>query len=323
MNRRDTVLALVALGAAPLAVQAQRVFRIGVLIHGTERTYGARVEALRAGLRELGYIEGRNLKLSVHWNEGSAERLPDLAAELLREKPDLLVAAPVFSAAAAHKHTRTVPIVIASGSGAVQIGIAQSLAHPGGNVTGVTHQGEDLTQKQVELLKTIAPGISSVGFLTSGKSFIYDEQRRHVMGAAEVLKLRFIEVRIGTAVDLGQLASMCGKGGCEALLVATDPTLTNLRAQIYDWATRLRLPAVYPVPEYAEEGGLIGYGANGEELFRDAATYVDKILKGAKPGDLPIAQPTKFELVVNLRAAKAIGLTIPQSVLLRADKVIH
>lgn len=323
MNRRDIVLFLVALGVVPLAGHAQPVFRIGVLIHGTERTYGARFEALRARLVELGYVEGRNLKLSVRWNEGSAERLPDLAAELLREKPDVLVAAPVFSAAAAHKHTRTVPIVIASGSGAVQIGIAQSLARPGGNVTGVSHQGEDLTQKQVELLKTIAPGISSVGFLTSGTSFIYEEQKRHVMQAAEILKLRFIEVRIGTAADLGRLASVCGKGGCEALLVATDPTLTNLRVQIYDWATRLQLPAVYPVPEYAKEGGLIGYGANGEELFRGAATYVDKILKGAKPGDLPIEQPTKFDLVVNLRAAKAIGLTIPQGVLLRADEVIQ
>lgn len=323
MNRRESLLVLVALGAAPLAAYAQAMVRIGVLIHGTERTYGTRVEALRARLRELGYVEGRNLKLSVRWNDGGAERLPDLAAELLRDKPDLLVVAPVFSAAAAHKHTRTVPIVMASGSGAVQVGIAQSLAHPGGNVTGVSHQGEDLTQKQMQLLKTIAPGISSVGFLTSGQSFIYEEQKRDVMRAADVLKLKFIEVRIGAAADFERLASMCGKGGCEALLVATDPTLTNLRRQIYDWAARLGLPAVYPVPEYAKEGGLIGYGANGEELFRAAAAYVDKILKGAKPGDLPIEQPTKFDLVVNLRAAKAIGLTIPEAVLLRADGVIH
>lgn len=323
MNRRDFVCVLVALGAAAPSAQAEPVFRIGVLIHGTERTYGTRVEALRGGLRDLGYVEGKNLKLLVRWNEGGAERLPDLAAELLREKPDVLVAAPVFSAAAAHKRTRTVPIVIASGSGAVQVGIAQSLARPGGNVTGVSHQGEDLTQKQIELLKAIAPDISSIGFLTTRTSFIYEEQRRHVMRAAEVLKLKFIEVRIDTAADLGQLASMCGKGGCEALIVATDPTLTNLRRQIYDWAAKLRLPAVYPVPEFAKEGGLIGYGANGEELFRSAATYVDKILKGAKPGDLPIQQPTKFELVVNLKAAKAIGLTIPQAVLLRADQVIR
>ena len=323
MTRRQFALVLVALGAAPRTARAQPVSRIGVLIHGTQRTYGTRVEALRAALRDLGYVEGKNLKLSVRWNEGGADRLPELAAELLSEKPDLLVAAPVFSAAAAHKHTRTVPIVIASGSGAVQIGIAQSLARPGGNVTGVSHQGEDLTKKQVELLKTIAPSISSVGFLTSGKSFIYEEQKAHVMQAADVLKLRFVEVRIDTAADLGRLASICSKGGCDALLAATDPTLTNLRAQIYDWATRLRLPAIYPVPEYAQEGGLIGYGANAEELFRSAATYVDKILKGAKSGDLPIAQPTKFHLVVNLRAAKAIGLTIPQAVLLRADEVIQ
>ena len=321
MKRRDLLLVLGALGAAPAVVRAQQVFRVGVLIHGTERTYGARVAALRVRLRDLGYLEGGNLLLSVRWNEGSAERLPDLAAELLRERPDVLVAAPVFSAAAAHRHTRTVPIVIASGSGAVQIGIAQSLARPGGNVTGVSHQGEDLTQKQVELLKTIAPNISSIGFLTSGKSFIYEEQKRHVMQAADALRLRFIEVQIGP--DLGRLASMCDKGGCEALLVATDPTLTNLRAQIYELATQLRLPAVYPVPEYAKEGGLIGYGANGEELFRNAAAYVHKILKGAKPGDLPIEQPTKFDLVVNLKAAKAIGLTIPQALLLRADEVIH
>jgi putative tryptophan/tyrosine transport system substrate-binding protein len=323
MRRRAFVVVLVALGGAPTLLRAQPIFRIGVLIHGTERTYGARVEALRARLRDLGYVEGANVRLSVRWNEGGAERLPDLAAELLREKPDVLVAAPVFSAAAAHRHTRTVPIVIASGSGAVQIGIAKSLAHPGGNVTGVSHQGEDLTQKQVELLKTVAPHISSIGFLTTGKSFIYEEQKRHVMRATDMLRLGFIEVQIGSATDLGRLASMCGKGGCEALLVATDPTLTNLRAQIYDWATRLRLPAVYPVPEYAREGGLIGYGANGEELFRSAASYVDRILKGAKPGDLPIEQPTKFDLVVNLKAARAIGLTIPQAVLLRADEVIH
>ena len=323
MNRRHFVHLLVGLGAAPPGAQAQPPFRVGVLIHGTERTYGTRVEALRAGLRDLGYVEGRNLKLSLRWNEGGAERLPELAFDLLRDRPDVLVAAPVFAAAAAHKHTRTVPIVIASGSGAVQVGIAQSLARPGGNVTGVSHQGEDLTQKQVELLKTIAPDISSIGFLTTGKSFIYEEQRRHVMQAAEVLKLKFIEVRIATADDLRQLASMCSKGGCEALIVATDPTLTNLRRQIYDWAVRLRLPAVYPVPEFATEGGLIGYGANGEELFRTAATYVDRILKGAKPGELPIQQPTKFHLVVNLRAAKAIGLTIPNAVLLRADQIIR
>jgi putative ABC transport system substrate-binding protein len=323
MNRRDAVVALLALGIMPPAAWAQRVFRIGVLINGTESTQRTRLEAFRAGLQELGYIEGKNLSLSVRWNEGSSERLPDLADELLREKPDVLVASPVFSAAAAHKRTQTVPIVMAEGVGALQIGIVQSLAHPGGNVTGVTNQGEDLTQKQVELLKTIAPGISGFAFLTTGKSFIYEDQKRLAMQAAEALNLRFFEARIGTPADLQGLASMCGKGGCQALLVATDPSITNWRAQVYEWAERLRLPAVYPVPGYAKEGGLIGYGANPEALFRRAATYVDKILKGAKPGDLPIEQPTKFDLAVNLKAAKAIGITIPQSLLLRADEIIQ
>jgi putative ABC transport system substrate-binding protein len=175
----------------------------------------------------------------------------------------------------------------------------------------------------VELLKTIAPGISAIAFLTTGKSFIYEDQKRQAMQAADALKLRFFEVRVETPADIEKLASACGKGGCEALLVAADPIITNWRVQVFQWAERLRLPAVYPVPSYAKEGGLRGYGANPEAQFRRAAAYVDKILKGANPGDLPIEQPTKFELVVNLNAAKAIGITIPQSLLLRADEVIQ
>lgn len=323
MNRRDTVLALLALGAVPLAARAQRVVRIGVLINGTDRTQGRRLQALREGLAELGYVEGRNLFLSVRWNEGGAERLPDLAAELLRDKPDVLVASPVYSAAAAHKHTHTVPIVIAGGAGAVQIGIVKSLARPGGNVTGVTNQGEDLTQKQMELLKTISPGVTRVGFLTTGKSFIYEDQKRYAMKAAEILKLKMVELRIGAPADLERAASMCGKGGCQALLVASDPLFVNMSPQISQWAERLRLPAVYPAEEYVRDGGLISYGANVNALFRRAATYVDKILKGAKPADLPMEQPTRFDLIVNLKAAKAIGVTIPQLVLAQADAVIQ
>ena len=325
MNRRETVLGLFAIGTSPIvsfAQQQDKVWRVGVLINGTERTQGVWVKALRDGLAELGYIEGRNLKLAVRWNEGGAERLPDLAAELLSDKPDVLVAAPVFSAAAAYKHTRTVPIVIANGSGSVQIGIVKSLAHPGGNVTGVTNQGEDLTQKQMELLKAIGPGISSVGFLTTGKSFIYEDQKRQATKAAETLKLKLVELRVGAPADLDGLPSVCGKGGCQALLVATDPLFVNMRTQIVQWAAKLRLPAVYSLQEFVREGGLISYGSNINELFHHAATYVDKILKGAKPGDLPIEQPTKFELVVNLRAAKAIGVTIPQSILVRADEIV-
>ena len=324
MKRRDTLLALLALGASPRAGLAQRVYRIAVLINGTERTQGARLEALRAGLKELAYVEGKNLSILVRWNEGGLERLPDLAAELLREKPDVIVAAPVLSAAAVHKHSRTVPIVIATGAGAVKIGIAKSFARPGANVTGLETQNEDLTPKHMELLKTVAPGISRLAVLNTGKYIFHDEAWRAAAQAAQALKLELIDVRVAASGDIPRLlASTCDKGGCNALYVMPDPILINWRAQIIEQATRLRLPAVYFQPEFALDGGLISYSANIEDLFRRAAGYVDKILKGAKPGDLPIERPLKFELIINLKAARAIGLTIPDAVLVRADRLIR
>ena len=323
-NRRKLVIALgaAALGA-PDILLAQRVYRIAVLIHGTERTLGARFEALRAGLRELGYIEGKNLSISIRWNEGGLERLPDLAEELLRSKPDVLVVAPVVAAAAAQKHTKTVPIVIASGGGVVKIGLAQSLARPGGNVTGLENQAEELVQKHIELLKTIVPGITRLAVLNTGKYIFHDEAWRAAAQAAQVMKVTLVDVRVGAPRDLARLASICGKEGCGGLYVMTDPLLTNWRAQIIEEAFRLRLPAVYPSIEFAEEGGLISYSQNIQEQFRRAAAYVDKILKGAKPGDLPIERPTIFELVVNLKTAKALGLTIPNSILLQTTRIIE
>ena len=323
-NRRKLVLALgaAALGA-PDILLAQRVYRIAVLIHGTERTLGARFEALRAGLRELGYIEGKNLSISIRWNEGGLERLPDLAEELLRSKPDVLVVAPVVAAAAAQKHTKTVPIVIASGGGVVKIGLAQSLARPGGNVTGLENQAEELVQKHIELLKTIVPGITRLAVLNTGKYIFHDEAWRAAAQAAQVMKVTLVDVRVGAPRDLARLVSICGKEGCGGLYVMTDPILTNWRAQIIEEAFRLRLPAVYPSIEFAEEGGLISYSQNIQEQYRRAAAYVDKILKGAKPGDLPIERPTIFELVVNLKTAKAFGLTIPNSILVQTTRIIE
>ena len=323
-NRRKLVIALgaAALGA-PDILLAQRVYRIAVLIHGTERTLGARFEALRAGLRELGYIEGKNLSISIRWNEGGLERLPDLAEELLRSKPDVLVVAPVVAAAAAQKHTKTVPIVIASGGGVVKIGLAQSLARPGGNVTGLENQAEELVQKHIELLETIVPGITRLAVLNTGKYVFHDEAWRAAAQAAQVMKVTLIDVRVGAPRDLARLASICGKESCGGLYVMTDPLLTNWRAQIIEEAFRLRLPAVYPSIEFAEEGGLISYSQNIQEQYRRAAAYVDKILKGAKPGDLPIERPTIFELVVNLKTAKAFGLTIPNSILVQTTRIIE
>jgi putative ABC transport system substrate-binding protein len=229
----------------------------------------------------------------------------------------------VLSAAAAHKHTRSIPIVVASGAGAVKIGLAASLARPGGNVTGLESQNEELTQKQIELLRTTAPGISRLGVLNTGKFLFYDEAWRAAAQAVQALKLTLVDVRVATAEDLARIASICGKGGCDALFVMPDPNLINWRAQIIDQAARLRLPAVYAQLEFAQEGGLISYAPNFEEMFRRAATYVDKLLKGAKPADLPIERPAKFELVVNLKTARGLGLSISPEFLLRADRVIQ
>jgi len=323
-TRRAALLALAALGAAWLpAAQAQRVYRVGVLIWGEKRATNARFEALRAGLMQLGYIEGKNLMLTVRWNEEGVDRLPEFAAELLHGKPDVVVATPVLAAVALHKLTHTVPIVMSGGSGAVQAGLVQSVARPGGNVTGVTNQADELTSKRLELLKTLLPGISRVGFLTTGVSAAYDKEWHDARQAALVLKLKLIEVRVNTQADLARLDSFCGKGACEALYVMVDPQLFSWRTKIIQMVSQLRLPAIAFSPEFAQEGGLISYGTNTVDLSRRAATYVDKILKGAKPGDLPIEQPTKFEMVVNLKTAKTMGIKVPPSILVQADEVIE
>ena len=324
ISRRQVVLALGAgTLAAPVRLIAQRVYRVAVLVNGTERTFRARLEALRAGLKEFGYTEGKNLALLVRWSDGSLERLTDLAADLLREKPDLFVCAPVLAAAAIHKHTKTVPIVLGNGTGSVKLGLAKSYGRPGGNVTGLENQQDELAQKYLELLKAIAPGISRVAVLNSGNYIHHDEAWRDARHVAQVLKLTLIDVRVGAPGELERLASICGKESCNALYVMSDPSYINWNAQIVEQAARLRLPAIYPLPEYAQSGGLMSYSADQEDMWRRAARHVDKILRGAKPGDLPIERPTKIELVVNLKTAKALGITIPQSVLLRADKVIE
>jgi putative ABC transport system substrate-binding protein len=326
MNSRRKVLAgLAALGAGAWlrAGHAQRMHRVAVLINGTESAYSGRLGALRGGLKVLGYTEGRNLALSVRWSEAVLERLPDLAAELLRENPDVVVCAPVLAAAAVHKHSRAVPIVMASGDGAVKIGLAKSFARPGGNVTGLQNQNDDLTAKHIEFLKVIVPGVTRLAILNTGKYLFHDEAWRAATQAAQALKLTLVDVRVAGPGDLSRLASSCAKGGCNALYVMPDPSLITWRAQIVEQAARLRLPAVYYQSEFVQDGGLMSYSANIEDMYRRAADFVDRILKGAKPGDLPIERPTKFELVINLKTAKALGLTIPGDMLARADRIIR
>ena len=323
MKRRAAVAAIAAFAAWPRVAMSQRVYRISTLVHGPEKAWSTRIAALKAGLKEHGYVEGRNYVLVSRWNEAGLERLSELAAELLREKPDIVVCAPALTAAAVHKHSSTVPIVQGNGAGAVKIGLAKSFARPGGNVTGLETQSEDLTAKHMELLKTVAPKISRLAMLNTGKYLFHEEAWQAAKLAAPALKLELVDVRVSAPSELAKLASACGKGGCNALYVMPDPDLNNWRAEIIAMAARLKLPAVYIQPEFAQEGGLISYSANFEDLWRRAAGYIDRILKGAKPGDLPIERPTRFEMVINLKTAKALGLTIPPSVAARADQVIQ
>jgi putative ABC transport system substrate-binding protein len=248
---------------------------------------------------------------------------PSLAAELLKSKPDVVVAAPVLAAAAVQKHNGSVPIVVMWGSGAVKIGLAKSFARPGLNVTGLEGQSEDLTGKHLELLKAIAPRVSRLGVLNSSNYLFHEEAWRAARESAQALKLSLVDVRVGGAEDLSRVAATCGKGGCDGLYVMTGPILINLRSQVIEEAARLRLPAVYFQPEFVEEGGLASYSANIEDMCRRSAGHVDRILKGARAGDLPIERPLKFELLINLKTAKSLGLAISGDLLARADRVIQ
>jgi len=318
MNRRDFA-ALIALGALPRAAFAQETYRVAVLIHGPQQAQAGRFEALRAGLKERGYVEGRNLVLSVRWNEAGLDRLPGLAAKLMDEKPQIFACGPVLAAAAAQQATRDVPIVAMWGAGLVKTGLAKSFARPAGNVTGLETQTEDLIPKHLELLKTIAPRVSRVAVLNTGKYLFHQEAWRAAAEASRVLRLELIDVRIAAPGDVGRLA----RTGCNGLYVMPDPQLVNWRAQIIAEAARLRWPAIYPQQEFSHEGGLASYSASFDDLCRRAAGYVDRILRGAKPAELPIELASKFDLVIDLRTAGELGLKIPDAVLARADQVIR
>ena len=326
MKRRAAFALLLALGAAFTVGTAQaqaRIPLIVVLVHGTETSNRSRLEVLRDGLRELGYREGTGYRLEVRWTDNRIERLPQLARELLQLKPNVAVAAPVVSAQALYRETKTVPIVMASGAGALRFGLIASLARPGGNVTGLTNQGDDLTTKLFEFLQEIAPRAKRVVTLSSGLGSVEGDVRRDSRAAAKTYGLTLIEALAESAEQLPQLAERCRHERCEALVTLLDPNTFSFRSEVVALAARLRIPAVYYAKEFPEEGGLISYSTDTLQLWRRAATYVDKILKGAKPGELPIEQPTKFELVLNLKTAKALGLAIPPSILLRADRVIE
>ena len=327
-----TIASVIALSlgvfAAPLAAGAQqagKVFRIGVLgsTPPTTPEISRVVGAFPQGLRDLGYVEGRNLIIEWRWAEGRVERFPDFAVELVRLKVDVIVATQSSAALAAKNATRTIPIVTVLVADPVGIGLVASLARPGGNVTGLTSVAVELGPKQLELLREAVPKVSRVAVLSNPLNQFAPLQLREVEVAARVLgvQLQLLEARGPEQFD-GAFAAMA-RERAGALLVLSDVLFFFHRTRIADLAAKSRLPAMYGFREHTEAGGLMSYGANISDLLRRAPTFVDKILKGAKPADLPVEQPTKFELVINLKTAKTLGLTIPQSILIRADKVIE
>ena len=326
--RAAVIVFALALGllAAPAAADAQagKVYRIG-WVGGASAPAAVRlVEAFRQGLRELGYVEGKDIVIEARWAEGRFERFPDLAADLVRLKVDVIVAASPPAAPAAKEATKTIPIVTTAAIDPVESGLVASLARPGGNITGLTFTaGPEIVGKQLELLKEAVPKVSRVAVLWNPNNRAAGPYLREVEVAARSLRLQLQILETRGPDEFESAFSAMTRGRAGALLVLTDPMFFRHRTRLADFATKRRLPAMLGYREYVEAGGLMGYGVNFLDLFRRAATYVDKILKGAKPADLPMQQPTRFELVINMKTAKALGIAMPRSVLIRADEVIE
>ena len=327
MNTRRKLLIALGSGAlaAPLAPFAQqqpaKIARIGFLGTETASAYLSRVEALRAGLRELGYAEGRNIVIEFRWADGNNDRLPELASELVRLKVDVLVTHGIRGGLAAKRATTTIPIVVAAAGDAVATGLVASLARPGGNVTGSTFFALELYAKRLELLKEAFPRTRRIAFLVNPDNATVAPAVAASERAAKTLKVELHQVAVRGPNEFSSAFSAMARNRLEAVSV-TEDAIFNVNAKaIADLAAKHRLLSIGG-RDVAEAGGLMGYGANLPELFRRAAYFVDKILKGAKPGDLPVERPTTFEFIINRKTAKALGVAIPQSILLRADRVI-
>ena len=305
------------------AQQLKSLPRIGYLSVLSLSSDAARFEAFLRGLRALGYVDGQSMIIESRYAEGKLARLPDLAGELARAKVDVIVVGGSTAIGAMKNATKVIPIVMAHGTDPVALEYVASLARPGGNITGLTHMAPELGSKRLELLKEMIAGLSRVAVLTDPGTGGHGPQIRELELAAPTLglQLRAMEVRAPDQLETAFSAMNAGRAG--AFISLQQPTLDRMRARIVDLAAKNRLPAVYPNSEYVDTGGLVSYAADIVAMFGRTASYVDKILKGTKPADLPVEQPTKFELVINLKAARHIGLTIPPNVLARADKVIR
>jgi ABC-type uncharacterized transport system substrate-binding protein len=318
-------LTIAMCGAVAEAQQAPKVPRIGFLAgSGDTENPGFNVEAFRQGLRSLGYIEGKNILVDYRYGEGKEDRFPSLIAELVQLKVDVLVVPPLMAIREAKQATKTIPIVMVTTQDPVAAGIIDSLARPGGNITGVTRLTVELSGKRLELLKEVTPTLSRVGVLWdaagAGSAMSFNEYEV----AARALKLQFQALGVrGPSPDFEAAFQSAAKARAGALIAITGALFNRYEKRIADLAIQHRLPSLYERSGYVESGGLMSYAANDSDQYKRAAVYVDKILKGAKPADLPVEQPTKFELVINLKTAKQIGLTIPPNVLARADRVIR
>jgi putative tryptophan/tyrosine transport system substrate-binding protein len=327
MRRRICVLICLLLTAflpaASGAQQPTKVLRIGVLTGGSASASSGRHDAFRQGLREFGYVEGKNIIVEWRNADGKIVNLPGLAAELVRLKVDVIVTAGPQVTGVAKEATSTIPIVMAFDNDPVGSGHVASLARPGENITGLSTLSPELSGKQLEILKEVAAGLSRVGVLGTSTQPGYAQVAKEIEISAAAIGVKLQNLDILTPNDIEAAFRNARTGRAEAVVVLASAVLAPHRIRVVDLAVKSRLPAIYPYLEYVEAGGLMSYGVQVTELYRRAATYVDKILKGAKPADLPVEQPTKLELVINLKTAKQIGVTIPQSVLAKADKVIR
>ena len=323
MGKKTIVVWLVVLALTSFrladAQQQKRVPRIGFLsFMGRPNSSVPSIEAFRIGLRDLGYVEGQNIVIEYRYAEGKLDRLPDLAAELVRLKVEVIVAGDSATIPFAAQATRSIPIVMSVSNDPVGAGYVASLARPGGNITGLSNVSVDLAGKRLELLKEVVPKLSRVAVLGPPRNPDWTE----FVNAAATMGIKLQTLKVQDSKEFEGAFELARRERAAGLIVLPSPLTNSYRKQIVALAAKSRLPAMYPLKEYVEEGGLIAYGPYIPEMHRRAATYVDKILKGAKPAELPVEQPTKFEFAINLKTAKQIGLTISQSVLFRADKVI-
>ncbi len=314
---------LLALPFPARAAQQTKIPRIGYLVTGSLPTNSDRIEAFRQGLRELGYVEGKNIVIEWRSTDGKPDRLPALVAELIGLKVDIIISAGAAVTRAAKEATSTIPIVMTNDSDPVGSGLVASLAQPGGNITGLSNFAPELSGKRLEILREVVPKLSRVAVLGGSTGPTNSPVRREIELAAKALKLQLQYLEVLASKDIEAAFRAANKGRAQAVLTVPNAFLSPQRTQVIEFAVKNRLPTMYHNNRFAEAGGLMFYGVNLLDLDRRAATYVDKILKGRTPADLPVEQPMKFEFIINLKAAKAIGLTIPPNVLVRADRVIR